>query len=41
MASVMAMAIAREVIGECVERIRVEAGREILSLALACLEFLL
>jgi len=34
------MAKEREVIGECVEAIRVEVGRKILRMALVCLEFL-
>jgi len=38
MASVMA--IKSEVIGECVEGIRIEVGRKILRMVLVCLEFL-
>ena len=34
---VSVMAIGSEVIGECVEEIRVEVGRKILSEALVCL----
>ncbi len=35
------MATESEVIGECVEGIRVEVRREVLRMVLACLEFLL
>ena len=38
MASVMA--IGSEVIGECVEEIRIEVWRKILRIALACIEFM-
>ena len=34
-----AMAIEGEVAGECIERIRIEVGREMLRLALVCLAF--
>jgi len=35
------MAIESDVIGECVEGIRVEVRREVLRIVLVCLEFLL
>jgi hypothetical protein len=36
---VSVMTIKSEVFGECVEKIRIEVGRKILRIVLACVEF--